>query len=427
MTTSQKLELRASEIRQRLNAIAGMDDLNDDVRAESNTLTAEYADCETKRRAALVAEDAERVETHATEPDAESRERLALRSRASVGAYIAARLTGAALPSECSEYGASCGAPAGEIPVDLFEPAPGSKVETHADAPTAAPSTVGVNIGRIHPAVFAASIAPRLGVTMPQVSSGTYSELRITTSTTAGTRARGGARESAAAVLGAVSTKPRSISARLSLRAEDILEIGTAAFEPSLRANLTMALSSAYDNECLNGDGSGSRVNGLVKQLTRPTDPTAVADFDSMLSAVAGQVDGLWARSLSDVVSVVPPDVFRLSATTFRDVGTNNGHRGDIAASSYLARETGGWWTASRLPVAPTTGANAKIAAGIAYRRGQSLTTAVHPTWSSISISDPYTDSASATHHFTAHLFVGAAVLIVQPAAYALQLHKVAA
>ena len=425
MTTAQKLQIQASEQRARLNELSGVETLSDEQRTEIDSLSASYADTERQLRAAIAAEPDPAVETHQT-PDGEDRERLALRSRATVGAYIASRLTGAALPSECAEYGAACGAPAGEVPVDLFE-ADRPATEDHADAVTAAPSTVGVNVGPIHPAVFAASIAPRLGVTMPQVSSGTYSELRITTSTTAGTRAKGDARDSTAAVLGAVSTKPRSISARLSLRAEDILEIGTAAFEPALRANLSMALSNAYDDECLNGDGSGSHVNGLFKQLTRPTNPTAVADFDSMLGTVAAQVDGLWARSLADVVSVVPADVYRLSATLFRDVGTNNGHRGDVSTQSYLAAQSGGWWTASRLPVAPTTGENSKIAAGIAYRRGQSLTTAVHPTWSSISISDPYTDSASATHHFTAHLFVGAAVLIVQPDAYAMTLHKVAA
>ncbi len=430
MTNSQRLELRASEIRQRLNEISGLDDLSDDVRAESDRLTTEYADCETKRRAALVAEDAERVETHET-PDGEDRERIALRGRATLGAYIASRLTGAALPSECAEYGASCGAPAGEVPIDLFE-AGRPATEDHADAVSEAPSTVGVNVGPIHPAVFAASIAPRLGITMPQVTSGTYSELRITTSTTAGTRAKGDARDSTAAVLGAVSTKPRSISARLSLRAEDILEIGTAAFEPALRANLSMALSNAYDDQCLNGDGSGSHVDGLIHQLTRPTNPTAVADFDAMLATVAGQVDGLWARSLADVVSVVPADVYRLSATAFRDRVIDTGQRGgvslgDTAAADYLTGHTGGWWTASRLPVAPTTGTNAKVSTGICYRRGQSLTTAVHPTFSSISITDPYTDSASATHHFTAHLFVGAAVMITQPDAYALGLFKVAA
>ena len=86
MTTSQRLELRGSEIRQRLNEIAGLDDLTDDVRTESDRLTTEYADVETRRRAALIAEDAERVETHATETvDSETRERLALRGKATLG------------------------------------------------------------------------------------------------------------------------------------------------------------------------------------------------------------------------------------------------------------------------------------------------------------------------------------------------------
>ena len=165
--------------------------------------------------------------------------------------------------------------------------------------------------------MFAASIAPRLGVSMPQVSSGTYSELRITTSTTAGTRAKGDARESTAAVLGAVSTKPRSLSARLSLRAEDILEIGTAQFEPALRANLTMALSSEYDEQCLNGDGSGSHVDGLIHQLTRPTNPTAVATFDTMLGhgrragrRAVGSVAG--GRGIGRAGGRVPPQCDRV-------------------------------------------------------------------------------------------------------------------
>ena len=431
MTDAQRLQIRASEQRARLNELSAVETLSDEQRTEIDTLSAAYGDTERQLRAAIAAEPEPEIHATATAPDAEGRERLRLRDRATVGAYIAARLRGAALPSECAEYGAACHAPAGEVPIDIFE-ADRPAVETHADAVTAAPATVGVNIGPIHPAVFAASIAPQLGITMPQVSSGTYSELRITTSTTAGTRAKGGAQESTAAVLSAVSTKPRSISARLSLRAEDILEIGTDAFEPALRANLAMALSNAYDNECLNGDGSGSHVDGLIHQLTRPTNPTAVADFDAMLATVAGQVDGLWARSLADVVSVVPADVYRLSATAFRDRVIDTGQRGgvslgDTAAADYLTGHTGGWWTASRLPVAPTTGTNAKVSTGICYRRGQSLTTAVHPTWSSISISDPYTDSASATHHFTAHLFVGAAVMITQPDAYALALYKVVA
>ena len=428
MTEAQRLQIKASEQRSRLNTLSGIDTLTDDQRGELDTLSAAYSNTEAQVRASLLAEsEAVEVETHATTTlDSESRERLRLRSRVSVGGYIAARLAGSEPGGALAEYGAACKTPTGEIPIDAFEqdrPA----TEDHADAVTAAPSTVGVNVGPIHPAVFAASIGPRLGVTMPTVSSGTYAELRITTSATAGARTKGEARESSALVLGAVSTKPRSISARISFRAEDRLEIGTAAFEPSIRSNMTMALSSEYDDQIINGSGTAPAVQGLFAQLPRPAaNPTTVADFDSMLSTVAGQIDGLWSRSLSDVLTVVPPDAYKLSTTAFRDVGTNNGHRGDISAQAYLQRETAGWWTASRMPNAPSTGDNANVASAICYRRGQSLATAVHPVWSSINISDPYTDSGSAVHHVTVHLFVGAQVLVTQPDAYDHVLFKVA-
>ena len=224
MTASQRLTIKASEQRTRLNELAGIDTLTDDQRSELDGLTAEYGTTEAQLRAALTAEAAQgdKVETHSTAGDTESRERDRLRQRVSIGGYIAARLSGSEPAGELAEYSAACGTPVGEIPIDAFE-AGRPATEDHADAVTAAPSTVGVTIGRVHPAVFAASVAPRMGVTMPTVKSGTYAELRITTSATAGARTKGEARESTALVLGAVSTKPRSISARISFRAEDRL------------------------------------------------------------------------------------------------------------------------------------------------------------------------------------------------------------
>ena len=47
-------------------------------------------------------------------------------------------------------------------------------LETRADTVTGTPSTVGVNLDRIRPAVFAKSIAPMLGIEMPRVESGTF-------------------------------------------------------------------------------------------------------------------------------------------------------------------------------------------------------------------------------------------------------------
>ena len=58
MTNAQKHAMRCSEIRQRLNEISGLegDAFTDEVRSESDTLSTEYRDVETKYRAALVSE-----------------------------------------------------------------------------------------------------------------------------------------------------------------------------------------------------------------------------------------------------------------------------------------------------------------------------------------------------------------------------------
>ena len=154
MTTLQKLRLRLSEVRQRLNAISGIegDAFTDEIRAEAETLQTEYADLETRHRAAIVAEGED--ETRATEgPDAERRERLELRSRASLTTYLRAAL-------------------------------PGGQ-ETRADAATGAPGVTGINLDRIRPAVFSASIANKIGVEMPRVESGSYASATITTSLSA--------------------------------------------------------------------------------------------------------------------------------------------------------------------------------------------------------------------------------------------------
>ena len=54
------------------------------------------------------------------------------------------------------------------------------------------------------------------------------------------------------------------------------------------------------------------------------------------------------------------------------------------------------------------------------------MTTAEHPTWASLAIDDIYSDSGSATRHFSLHILVGDKVLIVQPGAYARVSFKVA-
>ena len=430
MTKSQRLTLRASEIRQRLNEIAGLegDAMTDEIRQESDRLGTEYADVETRRRAAIIAEDAA-VETTATEPDVEHRERVELRGRSTLGRYLAAAMGGRLVDGPEAEYAAACGAPAGQIPLDLFE---GDRpVETRADAASPAPSTTGQTLHPIQPYVFAASIAGRLGITMPTVGSGSHSWARVSTALTAGAKAKGADQESTAAALTAVTASPRRILARLTIQAEDVAANGTETFEPALRSNLQSALADEYDGQCVNGNGTAPNVNGLLPQITAPTAPTDVATFDAFVSAFADQIDGLWASTMRDVSMVANVDAYKRSAKSFRDKVMDAANKGaaslgDTSAADYLAAHTGGWSTAKRMPATPSSGGRQNIADAIVRRSGRSLLAAVHPVWGSMQIDDVYTDSASATRHVTLHVLVGDKVLIVQPDAFARAAFKVA-
>ena len=220
MTNAQKIRLRLSQVRQRLNEIAGVegDAFTDEVRSEAASLQAEFADLETRHQAAIVAEGEGETRATGDDLDAEARERLALRSRASLTSYLRAALSGRQVDGREAELRDVAGIGDG-IPLELWDvPSVNGNRETRADAPTGAPGTVGVNLDRIRPQVFAASIASTLGIEMPRVASGSYASATITTSLTAGSQAKGGAAQATAAGFTVSSVTPKRISARLGIR-----------------------------------------------------------------------------------------------------------------------------------------------------------------------------------------------------------------
>ena len=416
---------RQSEAREKHATLAALETRDGTQQAEYDRLDGELTGLEVEYRGALAAVEAE-SESRVTTEDAEHRERLELRGRVTLGAYVLAALQGREPTGAEAEFRAAHGVTRpGHMPLDLFEvdrPA----VEERAVTPTPASGT-GVTVAPVQPFLFAPSIAPRLGIAMPSVGSGGFSEMTITTALPAAPKAKGTAADGTAGALTAVSATPKRIASRLSLAAEDIAAIGVSNFESAMRQNASMALSDAYDNQCINGNGSGVNVNGLINQLDDPTDPTVVADFDAFVAAFADALDGLWASMVSEVSILANVDAYKLSAKTFRDRIIDQGQRGgvslgDESAASYLARTTGGWWTNKRMPATASD-----IARGIVYRKGRpGMRTASHPTWGSVGIDDIYSDSASGVRHFTMYTLVGSKVLIVQPDAYDLVEFKTA-
>ena len=419
MTSTQKrlrdLRDRQSKERGRMAELALLDTLSDEQRSELDVIEKGTPDLERQMRAATIAlEDEEKdAETRAaTDPDAGQRERIELRNRASLTGYLRAALEGRQVDGAEAELRSAAGVSG--IPLELWD-VPES-VEQRADAATGAPGTVGVNLDRIRPTVFANSIAPRLGIEMPRVASGTYASATITTSLTAGAKAKGADQDSTAAGFTVTSVTPKRISARLSIQIEDVAAVGQENFESILRENLSLVLSDELDKQAINGNGTAPNLTGILARLTDPTDPTDVATFDAFAAAHANGIDGLWSSGLKEVAIVCGPATMALSARTFQ---TAANYKGELSSAAYAMANTGGWWTNKRMPDAVSD-----IQQAILYRKGRSMMggagamrTAVCPHWNEVSIDDIYSDSASGTRHFTMHVLLGD-VILVQPDAY---------
>ena len=314
MTNAQKIALRLSEVRQRLNSISGLegDAFTAEIRQESDALSKEYGDLESRHRAAIISEGTPEIRT--LTGDAEHRERVELRSKANLTNYLTAAAAGR-LPSGAeAELAAAAGVGDGHIPLELWDVA-----EERADVQTDVPGVVGVNLDPIRPAIFANAILPRIGVAMPRVESGTFASATIATSLTADAIAQGASAMSSAATFNVTTATPKRITGRLTLQIEDIAAVGQANFESALRENMALVMSDALDIQGLTGNGSGANLTGLLERLGNPTAaPTAVADFDAYAAAHANAVDGLWANTTKDVMIVCGPSTYALAAKTFQ-------------------------------------------------------------------------------------------------------------
>ena len=410
MTRRDKIQLAQSQNRGALNALIDVDasERTDEQAATLATLMAEARRLETDLQAAIIASPDEK---HTTETvDAETAERLALRNRSTFGAFVLAALSGRLPGGSEAEFSAAFGAQPGSCPMDLWE---ADRPEVIKAAATAAPATgTGTTVAPVQPFVFAPSIASRLGIDMPSVGTGGYSEMTISTKLPAAPKAKGVDATDTAGALTAQNAGPRRVSARMTVTLEDVAAIGAANFESALRQNVSMSLSDAIDNQIINGDGNSPNISGLLSQLTAIAAGSAVATFDDFVALVSDRVDGLWATGTPDVAVVVNPETYRLSAKTFRGTAANGGPV--VTASAFLKDTSAAFFTNNRMPVKAS-----HVAATIAHRQGRpGLRTACLPTWGTISIDDIYTDSRSGQRHFTVHSMIGDKVLITQPAAY---------
>ena len=428
MTTAQKrlreLRERQSKERGRMAELGLLDELSDEVRSELDEIERGTPDLERQIRAATVAVEDEEKEAetrNANEPDGAARERRELRSRASLTEFLLARMQGRMVNGAEAELMKAAEVRDGTIPLELWD-VPETIEQRQTDTVSGAPGTVGVNLDRIRPQVFSNSIAPRLGIEMPRVMSGTYASATISTSLTADAKDKGAAQDATAAAFTVTPVTPKRISARLAIAVEDVAAVGQANFESILRENLALVLSDELDKQVINGDGAAPNLTGIFQRLTDPSAaPSAIADFDAFAASHAGGVDGLWANMIKDVMIVVGPATYTLASRTFQ---TAANYKGEMSAAAYAMANTGGFWTNERMPDAATFMSVDNVQQAVLYRKGRAMMggagamrTAVCAHWNEIGIDDIYSGSASGERFFTLHVLLGD-VILVQPRAY---------
>ncbi len=387
MTPKMKLELRRSEVRKRLAAIAALegDEFTDEVREEVGKLRGELETLEERAQALILSgDDDAKPETRQTgdgERDGEARERAELRSKVKLGGYVAAAIEGRAAGGAESEYNSALGIGADRFPLELLAPA-----EDRATTDTDTQTTPRRWLDRL----FAETAAMRLGITFESVPEGVSSFPLTTAGASFAMKERGAAAADAAWTIGVVEAKPKRATVRAVFSIEDAARL--PGLEDSLTRDARKAMTEGVDRAIFVGADAGSAdtadITGLqtatiteatITQTNKVKGPETLAEF-------AGMVDGTGAMNFADLRVVTSVGAWRLWESTVINSAADN-----MTLAAFL-RAAGLSWS-SRDGIDTNT-ANGDFGAFVGKSRGIAGAGVAAVRESGMLIRDPYTDAA---------------------------------
>ena len=381
MKTSIEKAIALSETRERLNAINDLADteITDAIRDEEKGLVGKVPTLEQEYRAALKSESEEGTTTKTITQDAETRERLELRGKASVADYFNSALTRSPLTGASAEYSEACGVP-GAIPLALLNEPEVRDVDSPAPSthPTSPDATTGFAYSR--------PVREFIGVDVVTQPGGDAAYPVVTTALQGGMVAAGAAGESTAAALTVLKhAADRRLQTRLTLRREDL--VAYPAVEAALKQNLMQEQESTRDAQILTGDNSSPNLNGIEQQVTVATEGTETT-FDLAVAKIASLVDGHFAPDLRAIRLLVNANVAAWMLKTFRGTAANGGPVESLW--TYLSRELGGLRASDRMPASASN-----VGWCLAHRMAVPGRLGVMTSWGGLTIEDIYTDSKS--------------------------------
>ena len=334
MTNAQKITLRLSEVRSRLNEIAGLegDGLTDEIRSESEKLTKEYGDLETRHRAAIVS-DGEPVETRSADTG-EGREMRELISRAEISGIFNAALSGAQATGAEAELQKELKLDGNAVPLVLLRRQGGGEGVEHRTTgvtPVPAAGSIGATQSEIIPAVFPEGAVAFLGIPQPTVPVGERVYTVLSTSAAPGTPTKGADQAHSAAAFTAAVLSPGRIQASLFFAREDRARL--AGLNEALRSNLSEAIGDELDQQVLTGATTGL-LTGTVLANNAASGADTFATYRSRFAYEL--VDGRYAMTAGDLRLLVGSATYAHMASVYR------GNSSDLDALRSLADATGG-------------------------------------------------------------------------------------
>ena len=326
MTPTQKVALKISETRERLNVLLNKEDRSAEETTELDTLTGTMKGLEIEARAAIAAED-DFIELPAG--DTEDKELRELQDNANMGMImenVIEQRASSGAEKEIQDHYKLAG---NQIPLIMLE----------TRAVTPAPATVGAAQAMPIPGVFPDSAAAFMGIDMPTVGVGKQIYPVLATNATVRTPAESAAADETTGSFTAVIMTPARLQAAFFWTREDAASF--AGLAESLRMNLSDALSDGLDKQIING--SKGLLNGTNLSNNNVTAVTSYALYRSQFAY--GRVDGKYASNVGDLKILMGSDTYGHSAGVFR-----SDNAGDRAALEDLQAVTGGVQVSAHVP-----------------------------------------------------------------------------
>ena len=331
MTPTQKIQIRMSETREKVNDLASAESADDISRRDK--LTAELKAQEVELRAA--------IEADADTPP-ETREWADVSGRFDLGEMFTNVMEHRDSAGAIGEVQKERGLGPNAIPTEML-------MEKRAVTP--APADTGQSQAQITGFVFPQSVAAFLSIPSPIVPVGDATFPVLTSDPAAGTPAENAAQAETTGAFSADVLTPKRIQASFFWSREDASRF--MGMGDALRDALQGGISDKLDKEIIQG------TNGLLTGTILANNAQAAASTyaDYVAKMLYARVDGKFAFDLADIRVVMGAEAFGNAATKLPTAGEEN-------ALARIRNDSGGVRVSANVPAEATNKQNAIVRRG---------------------------------------------------------------